>query len=202
MPSVDDTMFKKLKLHHGEMLVLASASPRRADLLTQKGIPFQQISMDIDEDGIRADAPAVLVRLLAEAKSEAWKQDAGEPERLVLTADTVVAMENRIFGKPADIAMAREFFRIFSGRTHQVYTGVCLRRGNVKFSWTSASMVTFRKLDEGTIDHYFSLVNPLDKAGGYGIQIHSNEIISSFSGLLSTVIGLPVEEVAEIITGD
>jgi len=181
-------------LRAGERLILASASPRRAELLQKEGIPFEKCPVDFDEDSIIEREPPRLVRLLAEAKAEACPRNG-----LVLGADTVVALDGRIFGKPADLDEARSFLKILSGKTHQVHTGVCIRRDNVKLSWTATSQVTFRRLDEKTISDYFSCVNPLDKAGAYAIQEKGEFIVASHSGLLSTIIGLPVEEVSKIL---
>ncbi len=187
-------MIEHLALQPGEKLVLASASPRRAELLEKAGIPFVKCPVDFDEDSLRESQPSRLVRLLAEAKAEACPQDG-----LVLGADTVVALEGRIFGKPANMDEARSFLKTLSGRTHQVHTGVCLRRGNVKYSWTATSQVTFKTLDDSAINEYFSHVNPLDKAGAYAIQQKGELIIASHEGLLSTIIGLPVEEVCQVL---
>ena len=188
-------MIKQLTLRPGEKLVLASASPRRAELLEKAGIPFVKCPVDFDESSIFEQHPARLVRLLAEAKAEACTS-----EGLVLAADTVVALEGRIFGKPSNMDEARSYLKTLSGKTHQVHTGVCLLRENVKFSWTATSNVTFRKLDNDIISEYFSHVNPLDKAGAYAIQEKSHIIIASHSSLLSTIIGLPIEEVLEVIS--
>ena len=187
-------MFSDLKLRRGEELVLASASPRRAELLRKASIPFIKCPVDFDEGKIYEASPERLVRLLAEAKSEAC-----ENQGLLLSSDTVVALDGRIFGKPADLREARQFLGMLSGQTHQVHTGVCIRRDNVKFSWTATSQVAFRTLDEAAIGKYLELVNPLDKAGAYAIQEHGELIISSYEGLLSTIIGLPIEEVCSII---
>ena len=187
-------MFSDLKLRQREELVLASASPRRAELLRKASIPFIKCPVDFDEGKICEASPERLVRLLAEAKSEAC-----ESQGLLLSSDTVVALNGRIFGKPADMQEARQFLGMLSGKTHQVHTGVCIRRNTVKFSWTATSHVTFRTLDGAAIGKYLELVNPLDKAGAYAIQEHGDLIISSYEGLLSTIIGLPIEEVCSII---
>ncbi len=187
-------MLEQLTLQPGEKLVLASASPRRAELLENAGIPFIKCPVDFDEDSITEKQPSRLVRLLAEAKAEAC-----EHEGLVLGSDTVVALDGRIFGKPADMEEARSYLKTLSGKTHQVHTGICLRRGNVKLSWTATSQVTFKTLDDSAINEYFSHVNPLDKAGAYAIQQKGELIIASYKGLLSTIIGLPIEDVQDIL---
>ena len=188
-------MIEHHTLQPGEKLVLASASPRRAELLEKASIPFVKCPVDFDEDSIRESQPSRLVRLLAEAKAEACNL-----EGLVLGADTVVALEGRIFGKPANMDEAHSFLKTLSGKTHQVHTGVCLRRSNVKLSWTATSQVTFKTLDDNAINEYFTYVNPLDKAGAYAIQQKGELIITSYEGLLSTIIGLPIEEVCQILT--
>ena len=187
-------MLEQLKLRPGERLILASASPRRAELLQKEGIAIEKCPVDFDEDSIIERQPSRLVRLLAEAKAEACSR-----EGLILGADTVVALDGCIFGKPADMDEARSFLRTLSGKTHQVHTGVCIRRVNIKLSWTATSQVTFKHLDANAINDYFSFVNPLDKAGAYAIQEKGELIVASYSGLLSTIIGLPVEEVSRIL---
>ena len=185
-------------LEPGEALVLASASPRRRELLTQAGIPFVCHPADIDESAVRAETPEALVQRLASLKSHAITRELGT-RQLILGADTVVALENRVFGKPATMEEAVEMLHSLSGRTHTVITGIALRRGDQCLTRVCTTLVTFKKLSDKAIAHYYSLVNPLDKAGGYAIQEHGELIIDHISGSRTNVIGLPVEMVKELV---
>lgn len=186
-----------LALGPGEALVLASGSPRRRELLTRAGVPLELRTADISEDVLPNESPVALVRRLALAKARAVASSL--PGRLVLGADTVVELDERVYGKPVDMAAARAMLRSLSGCRHEVLTGVCLLRGCVEKSWVARTRVCFRELDDAAIDAYFALVNPLDKAGAYGIQEHGEMIVAGIDGLLSNVIGLPVEEVLAVL---
>ena len=182
-----------------EKLILASASPRRSELLRKAGIDFQVLPSSAPEpewDG--SCSPEQYVISLAVLKAS--QVSARNPGRLVLGADTTVALDDRLFGKPGDMVEAAQMLESLSGRTHKVLTGVCLcRDGSPLRSWCAVSKVTFRKLDAAAIEQYFALVNPLDKAGAYGLQCHGDLLCSGFEGLHSTVVGLPVEEVVEAL---
>lgn len=186
-------------LNPDETLILASASPRRRELLTQAGIPFVCHPADIDESAVHAASPEELVQQLASLKSQAVAQ-ALRTQQLVLGADTVVALEGSIFGKPATMAEAAQMLRALSGRTHSVITGVALRRGEQCITRVCITSVAFKPLSDEAIAHYHSLVNPLDKAGAYAIQEHGDLIIKSIEGSRTNVIGLPVEMVQELIS--
>jgi len=123
---------------------------------------------------------------------------ARRPGALVLAADTTVALDGEVLNKPRDLAEARAMLRKLSGRTHTVYTGVCLwrRPGGPEISHCETSAVTFRALNDATITRYFALVNPLDKAGAYGIQEGRELILENYTGSLSNIMGLPVEWLA------
>lgn len=177
-------------------LILASASPRRLDLLRRAGVPVTVCPVDVDETPLPGELPTAHVERLALAKATAAAVRL-RPEEPVLGADTVVVLDGRIFGKPADLAAARATLRQLSGRCHRVLTGVCIhwpppRQPEV---WTSCTEVHFRVLDEAVITAYFARVNPLDKAGAYGIQAHGEMLVDHIVGLESNVVGLPVEEV-------
>ena len=178
-------------------LILASASPRRRDLLCEAGIEIRVVPAHIDEQALPRELPAEHVRRLAGAKAD--HVAAQMPDCLVLGADTVVAHQNRIFGKPDSLDDAKTMLNTLSGSAHEVLTGVCLRRLNPEClqCWVCRTKVCFRELTPNVIDRYCSLVNPLDKAGAYAIQEHGEMLISSIDGLMSNVIGLPVEEVLE-----
>ncbi|MDD4538037.1 MAG: Maf family protein [Lentisphaeria bacterium] len=182
-----------LRLAGEETLVLASASPRRRELLARAGVPLEVRTADVPEEPQAGESPEALVQRLASAKARAVA--AAMPGRLVLGADTVIAFAGQIFGKPANLPAARAMLRAFAGREHDVLTGVCLVRDCAEHCWLARTRVRFRDLDDAAIDGYFALVNPLDKAGAYGIQEHGDMIVAGIDGLQSNVIGLPVEEV-------
>jgi len=176
-------------------LILASASPRRLDLLRRAGIEAVVRPADVDETALPGEQPEAHVRRLAQAKAAAVATT--EPDSVVLGADTVVVLGETIFGKPVDLAAARATLRQLSGRCHQVLTGVCLQRPapTPPEVWVSRTEVHFRILTDAVIGAYFARVNPLDKAGAYGIQEHGDLLVDHIVGLESNVIGLPVEEV-------
>ena len=176
-------------------LILASASPRRRQLLQTAGIAAEVIPAHIDESTLAGETTEKMVVRLARLKALAIARL--QPGRLVLGADTTVVLNHHVLSKPADLADARRMLKILSGRTHEVLTGCCLVRQDPPFkkSWLATTQVTFRSFSDTTIDAYFTLVNPLDKAGAYGIQEHGDMLVERIDGFLSTVIGLPVEEV-------
>ena len=187
----------ELLLAPGEELILASGSPRRRQLLKAAGIRFSWQTADVDEASRPGESAAVWGPRLAASKAR--QVAAACPGRLVLGADTAVVLGGVIYGKPVDMADARAMLQALSGRSHQVLTGVCLvrqlpERGEVSRNWVCTTRVTFRTLTADDIEAYFRLVDPLDKAGAYGIQEHGDMIVAQVDGLLSNVIGLPVEE--------
>lgn len=174
-------------------LILASASPRRRELLDRAGLPHLVVPADVTEHEDPASCPDAMVRHNAALKARAVA--ASHPGDLVLAADTTVALGDTVLNKPADLAEARAMLRKLSGRTHTVYTGVTLRIAAEGFEETHVVTcgVTFRELDEATITRYFALVNPLDKAGAYGIQEGRELIIARHDEPLANIMGLPVE---------
>ncbi|HWA87109.1 MAG TPA: Maf family protein [Opitutus sp.] len=181
-------------------LVLASASPRRRELLAQLGIAFDVMVADVTEHEDETTDPRVMVALNAALKAE-WVA-ARQPEALVLGADTTVFLDGVALNKPRDLADARAMLKRLAGRTHTVFTGVALRRGcdGLKVDDAAASEVTFRSFDDATIDAYFRVVNPLDKAGAYGIQEGRELIIAGWKGSLTNIMGLPMEVTKHILT--
>ena len=178
-------------------LILASASPRRAELLRQLQPEFQIIPSDATEIIEEQLSPQELCQLNAHRKARAVAKK--NPDALVLGADTLVFLDGEIMGKPSDLTDARRMLGQLQGRTHQVVTGVSLihLRGHRECLFAVGTDVTFRPLDERQISDYLSKMNPLDKAGAYAIQEHGDLIISETSGSFSNVVGLPVERVEE-----
>jgi septum formation protein len=121
------------------------------------------------------------------------------PRRIVLAADTLVALEGEVIGKPRDLTHARAILRRLSGRTHDVCTGVCIVAPPRKISFAEISQVRFHKLNETDIANYFRVVNPIDKAGAYAAQAAGRSIIASVEGSFTNVIGLPMERTTEVL---
>jgi septum formation protein len=178
-------------------LILASASPRRAELLRQLQPEFQIVPSDAEEIFDGQLSPMELCQLNAHRKARAVAKKI--PDALVLGADTLVFLDGEIMGKPRHMADARRMLARLQGRTHQVVTGVSLihLRGHRECLFAVSTDVTFRPLTDGQIDDYLSKMNPLDKAGAYAIQEHGDMIVSEISGSFSNVVGLPVERVGE-----
>ena len=175
-------------------VVLASASPRRKELLAGMGVEFTAVTADVEEispdSGLSASETA-----RANAGLKAKAVAALYPDALVIGSDTVVACAGRIFGKPDSEADAGSMLRTLSGREHEVMSGVALIRGKegLERSFVEISHVSFKVLSDAVIREYMRLVNVMDKAGAYAIQEHSELILSGLTGSLSNVIGLPVE---------
>lgn len=175
-------------------VILASASPRRKELLSGMGIDFVAVPADVEEIGPdKGCSAAETVRLNACLKSLTVSEL--YPESLVIGADTVVECGGRIYGKPRDPADAAAMLRSLSGREHRVMTGVSLRlkQSALDLSFVETSKVAFKNLSDSVIQEYMRKVNVMDKAGAYAVQEHGELILSSLTGSLSNVIGLPVE---------
>ena len=181
-------------------LILASASPRRRELLSQLGVPFDVVVADVVEHEETTTDPRVMVAHNAALKAD-WVS-ARHPNDLVLGADTTVFIDQHALNKPRDPTEAREMLRRLSCRTHTVFTGLAVRRQSdgLKIDEGVASEVTFKTIDETVIDAYLARVHTLDKAGGYGIQDHSDMIVAGYRGSLSNIIGLPLETTKQILT--
>ena len=181
-------------------LILASASPRRRELLGQLGVPFEIVVADVTEHEEASTDPRVMVAHNAALKAE-WVS-ARHPNALVLGADTTVFIEGVALNKPCDGAEARAMLRRLSGRTHTVFTGLALRRASdgLRIDEGVASDVTFKAFDETVIEDYLARVHTLDKAGGYAIQEHSELLGAEYRGSLTNIIGLPVETTKQILT--
>lgn len=174
------------------MVILASESPRRRELLAQIINDFEVRSADIDEISAAAD-PFAVPELNARAKAACVAQK--NPDALVIGADTVIIFENKVIGKPRDPDDARRILKAFAGKTHFTVTGVALRRIGktpLDISYCEVSEVKFKQYTDNTIDRYLSLVHVLDKAGAYALQEHPELIIESYSGEAENIIGLPL----------
>lgn len=182
------------------LLILASASPRRRELLAGMGVEFDVITADVTEHEDAMTDPRVMVAHNAGLKAD-WVAER-HPHAWVLGADTTVFVDGHALNKPRDGGEAREMLRRLSGRTHTVFTGIALRQmsGGVRIDQGVASEVTMRVLDEALIEAYLARVHTLDKAGGYGIQDHGEMIVERYTGSLSNTIGLPVEETKQLLT--
>ena len=178
-------------------LCLASQSPRRRELLGRLGLPFRVEAAAVEEWEAADADPVALVGHNAAAKAEALR--VRYPTEVILAADTTVALGDKVLNKPADLSEARGMLRQLSGQTHTVYTVVALRWAERRQDFVAESRVTFRSLDEATITAYFAQVNPLDKAGAYGIQEGRALIIAGWEGSLSNIMGLPVRRVSEAL---
>jgi len=175
-------------------LILASASPRRVELLRQLDLRFEIVVSDVGEFAHEHLSPLELSQLNAHRKARAVAKKF--PDALVLAADTLVFLDDEILGKPANLTEAQRMIERLQGRTHQVVTGVDLvhLRAHRERAFAASTDVRFRSLTAGQIQNYLSRVNPLDKAGAYAIQEHGEFIVAEISGSYSNVVGLPVEQ--------
>jgi septum formation protein len=176
-------------------VVLASASPRRRDLLAQMGVEPVVVPADIDESVLPGEHPVAYVRRLSVAKATAI---AAEPTDLVIAADTTVDLDGRILGKPADAAEARAMLRALSARTHRVHTGVTLRLGGRTATDVATTMVTFTPITDHALEWYVGTGEPFDKAGAYAIQGQAAVFVASVKGSVSNVVGLPLTTVVAL----
>jgi septum formation protein len=178
------------------VLVLASASPRRAQILTTLGVPFRVSVSHVDETVRPGETPAAAAERLAREKAEA----VGRRETLpVLAADTMVVHDGRILGKPADAEESAAMLRLLSGGTHEVVTGVCvLARGEAR-SGVERTAVTMARLSDAEIRWYAATDEPYDKAGGYHVDGRGSLFIESVQGSPSNVAGLPVRLVRRLL---
>jgi septum formation protein len=188
-------------------LILASASPRRAELLRAAGYVFDVVAVDIDERVRTGEGAEEYVRRLATEKSaravtSGFSRTSGPPEGgpYVLAADTVVVVDGAILGKPADDMDARRMLEQLSGRDHEVLTGISLRSEAVELSAVESTIVSFSRLSPEDLDWYVASGEGRDKAGGYAIQGLASRFIPRIDGSYSNVVGLPVHRVAQLIT--
>lgn len=181
-------------------VILASASPRRRELLGQLGVAFEvEVAQIVEHEDPTTD-PRVMVAHNAALKAE-WVA-VRHPEALVIGADTTVFIDGHALNKPADLDEARAMLRRLSGQTHTVFTGLAIRQNatGLKLDEGVASGVTFKRLDDATIETYLSRVHVLDKAGAYAIQEHGDLIVAGWTGSWTNIVGLPVETMKQILT--
>lgn len=180
-------------------ILLASASPRRRDLLDQIGVAYRVQPADIDETPLENEAPKPYTLRIAREKVEKGAQGRHDGE-IVLGADTAVVIEGRMLGKPGDEDEAFTMLRMLSGNTHQVYTAVAVmgREGGIETA-LNISDVEFSEMEDGWIRSYIATGEPMDKAGAYGIQGWAGCRIRRVSGSYSSIMGLPLFETAQLL---
>jgi septum formation protein len=171
------------------MLILASRSPRRREILARAGIPHVVRPAEVDESIADGEDPREYVRRLARTKAEAVESG---PDDLVLGADTVVVVDREVLGKPADSDDARRMLARLAGREHEVLTGICLRRRAILAEDTETTRVRFTGLSRAEIEEYIASGEPMDKAGAYAIQGLASKFIDRIEGCYFNVVGLPV----------
>ena len=181
----------------GRPIVLASGSPRRRELLALLGVDFTVVAPDLDETPLPGETPLDLVCRLAVAKAVA--SAARQPDAVVIGADTVVAVGGEIFGKPTDAADARRMLLALSGRTHVVHTGVAVAANGEVAAANTSSDVTFSVLADADIAWYLATGEPFDKAGAYALQGAGGVFVTTVSGSVSGVLGLPLHETAALL---
>jgi len=184
-----------------DSLILASASPRRRELLTQIGVSFEVVIHDIDERVIAGETPVHYVCRLASAKAAAVASDARvTPDRAVLGADTIVVVDEHILGKPQDEQDAHRMLSLLSGREHDVMSAVCVCRGEHSALELSRTKVKFKSLSKAEIAAYWRSGEPQGKAGAYAVQGMGALFIESLQGSYSGVVGLPIFETARLLS--
>jgi septum formation protein len=181
-------------------LILASASPRRAEILRDAGISFSVLSSAVDETPYPDETPQQMVQRLANAKAELVAARAVGPAILV-AADTVVVVDGQILGKPRSTDDARRMLHLFSGRTHSVITGVSVIRlpEMERRQFIESTLVTFVPLSRDEISHYLATEEPYDKAGAYAIQGYAGRYIPRIEGCYFNVVGLPLAHLVNVL---
>ena len=179
-------------------LILGSASPRRQELLKSLGFEFLNKPVKVDETNWPKDLQAQEIPIfLAELKADAYEEELKEDE-LLITADTIVWCEGKVFNKPANFAEGKKMLETLSGKMHEVFTAVCLKSANKQTTFFDVSKVYFKKLKSEEIEYYLTNFSPYDKAGGYGVQDWIGYIgIDKIDGSFYNVMGLPVKDLYE-----
>jgi len=177
-------------------LILASSSPRRAEILANAGLPFSVLSSAVDESPYPGEAPGALVQRLAQAKADLVTARAVGPA-IILAADTVVVFDDKILGKPSSPEAARHMLQQLSGRTHSVLTGVALVRlpDGERRQFIESTLVHFRPITDEELSAYLATKEPYDKAGAYAIQGQAGRYIPRIEGCYFNIVGLPLSRV-------
>lgn len=190
-------MLENLKSYN---IILASKSPRRQELLKGIGIPFSIITKDVDESFSANISPYDVAPYLSVKKAKAFEENELPENYMVITADTVVVVDDEILGKPKDAEEARQMLRLISGKRHSVITGVSIRTKDKIKTFSAMSKVSFDTLGEEEIDYYVNNFKPFDKAGAYGIQEWIGYIgVSSVEGSYFNVMGLPTQKLYKML---
>lgn len=179
------------------MLILASGSPRRKEILEKLGFEFIIQKTDADESYPKGLAVSDIAQHLASVK--AATSLANNPTDTVIGSDTIVVLEGRVLGKPVDADDARNMLRSLSGKTHKVYTGVCVASAKKTVSFTVETDVEFATLNDAEIEEYIASGEPMDKAGAYGIQGLGCRFVRSIKGDYYSVMGLPANRLYEVL---
>lgn len=179
-------------------LILGSASPRRQELLKSLGFDFLNKPVKVDETNWPKDLEAQEIAIyLAEKKADAYEEELSESD-LLITADTIVWCEGKVFNKPANFAEGKKMLETLSGKMHEVFTAVCLKSASKQTTFYDVSKVYFKKLKSEEIEYYLTNFSPYDKAGGYGVQDWIGYIgIDKIEGSFYTIMGLPVKDLYE-----
>lgn len=181
-------------------IILASASPRRKELLEQTGMAFRTLVRPVSEEIPEGLIPVDAVKHLARTKSDMFNQELAQPGTILITADTIVVADGVILNKPADSKEAYDMLRLLSGKWHEVHTGVCIRSRDYTNVFHDTTRVHFKNLSDDAIRYYIDCFQPFDKAGAYGIQEWIGLIgIDAIEGSYPNVIGLPVHLVYQEI---
>lgn len=178
-------------------LILASASPRRKELMGLITPDYRVAVSDVDESALTAEHPALLAQTLGTAKARAVA--AQYPNSVVIGCDTVVDLDGCVYGKPADVQQARAMMRALSGRTHCVHTGVCVCTRGGEQVFCETTRVTFLPLTDAEIEAYIHTDEPYDKAGGYGVQGQAAKFVCRIEGCFFNVMGLPVSQLYQVL---
>ena len=178
-------------------LILASSSPRRRELLQQLGLNFEICSPDVDESVLENESIAAYVERLAQVKAEAVARL--YPDTIIIAADTSLGVNNEILGKPESKQHAFEMWEKISGRWHDVYTGVCVRTKEEKYSIVVRTQVEFQPLNSHDMESYWATGEPFGKAGAYAIQGIAARYIPRIEGSYSNVVGLPLYETVQLL---
>lgn len=186
--------------HPHPRFILASASPRRRELLTRAGYEFDVIPADVDERPVDGEPPREFVCRVATDKAEAVVAHVeGAGDRIVLAADTIVLIDGEILGKPRDPRHAASMLRRLSGRVHEVLTGVVLVRGTARRKVVETTRVSLVEFAESTIEWYLSTGEANDKAGAYGVQGTASRFVDRIDGSYTNVVGLPIARVDQLL---